>query len=155
MKDLFIDNNVARCFANPIDPEYKRLLAWLRRYDETSPLDCAHLVVSNKLICEYMRTCQLSSSPTSIVAIVDMHTRQGRLQKRSSKDIKEFRRVHYKPHVEKSLRCKGDDRDHVATVLMSFRKMALVRDKGLRHDINSFPGFRAIAVPRPQDLDYD
>jgi hypothetical protein len=25
MKDIFIDNNVAKIFANPLDPEYKRL----------------------------------------------------------------------------------------------------------------------------------
>jgi hypothetical protein len=35
MKDIFIDNSIAKNFANPLDPEYKKLVAWLMRYDQS------------------------------------------------------------------------------------------------------------------------
>lgn len=28
-KDIFIDNNIASKFSNPLDPEYKKLIKWL------------------------------------------------------------------------------------------------------------------------------
>jgi len=29
-KDIFIDTNIAKNFTNPLDPEYKKLVFWLR-----------------------------------------------------------------------------------------------------------------------------
>jgi hypothetical protein len=42
MKDIFIDNNIAKNFTLPYDDSYKNLLAWL--YQEGA------LVVSQKLL---------------------------------------------------------------------------------------------------------
>mgnify|MGYP006956024085 CR=1 FL=1 len=51
-KDIFIDNNIACRFANPMDPEMKRLIAWIMEYEEGSS-DNAVLMVSDKLLREY------------------------------------------------------------------------------------------------------
>ncbi len=59
IKDIFIDNNIAKNFCNPLDPEYKRLIQWLIS-DST-----AYLVVSNKLIVEYTRSTGQSTSVIS------------------------------------------------------------------------------------------
>jgi len=32
-KDIFIDNNIAKNFTNPLDGEYKKLVQWLMRYN--------------------------------------------------------------------------------------------------------------------------
>ena len=45
MKDIFIDNNVAKHFSPPITPSYKTFISWL--YKEGA------LVVSQKLLNEY------------------------------------------------------------------------------------------------------
>ena len=57
-KDLFIDNNIAKNFSNPLDPEYKKLIKWLIEFNSNPKKhdDNAHLVVSQKLIAEYYRT---------------------------------------------------------------------------------------------------
>lgn len=33
-KDIFIDNNIACRFSNPMDPEMKKLIAWIMSYEE-------------------------------------------------------------------------------------------------------------------------
>ena len=45
LKDIFIDSNVAKNFANPLDPEYKKLVNWLMNFDEDNQTNNAHLVV--------------------------------------------------------------------------------------------------------------
>lgn len=47
-KDIFIDNNIACRFANPMDPEMKKLINWIMKNEEGSE-DNAILVVSDKL----------------------------------------------------------------------------------------------------------
>ncbi|MDY6785065.1 MAG: hypothetical protein SW833_21400 [Cyanobacteriota bacterium] len=74
-KDIFIDNNIAKNFANPLDPEYKKLIKWLLTQND------AYLVVSVKLLQEYKSTCANATSPTSIPLIIDRLTRDGRLLK--------------------------------------------------------------------------
>lgn len=51
-KDIFIDNNIACRFANPMDPEMKKLINWIMKNEEGSE-DNAILVVSDKLLHEY------------------------------------------------------------------------------------------------------
>ena len=46
LKDLFIDNNVAKNFANPLDPEYKKLIQWLMTFDKSDLAACPHLANS-------------------------------------------------------------------------------------------------------------
>ena len=59
-KDIFIDNNVANKFTNPQDTEYKKLTQWLLNFnvdDIENKNNYAHLVVSKKLLAEYLRVC--------------------------------------------------------------------------------------------------
>jgi len=49
-KDIFIDNNVAKNFSNPADPEYKKLIKWLVKFDKSIDIEeNAHLVLSQKI----------------------------------------------------------------------------------------------------------
>jgi hypothetical protein len=78
LKDIFIDNNIAKNFCNPLDPQYKNLIKWLM-YDST-----AYLVVSQKLLVEYVGSTGQSPSLTNITVIIDRLTRDGRIIKFSN-----------------------------------------------------------------------
>ena len=39
MKDIFIDNNIAKNFGNPMDEEYQKLIRWLQKFDEDKDTD--------------------------------------------------------------------------------------------------------------------
>lgn len=154
MKDIFIDNNITKNFANPLDPEYKKLIKWLIRYDESDTSSNAVLVICNKLLNEYGRTSSLSKSPTNIWVIVDILKRQGRLNHIKNSDIKEFIRIYLTKTIKKCLRCNKSDREYIPVVLLSFRKYALVADGNFRYDLNNFPEFSARAEKRPENLPY-
>ena len=143
MKDIFVDENIAKNFANPLSDEYKTFVDWLR--SEGS------LVVSNKLITEYGRACQHSKSNTNIFAIIDIQTRDGRLNKKSNIELNAFK---VKKHVLNSFRSNKKDHNHIKLVMISFRKYAISIDKDLRYDINNFPGINAKAVTKPSLIDY-
>ena len=156
LKDIFIDNGIAKNFSNPLDPSYKRLVTWLMKYDRNKAKgDNAHLVWSNKLLREYYATAANARSNTNIVAIVAKLTGEGRFIKISNKQIKEFKRKHFKKHLVIRFRCNTGDRDHIPTILLSDRKYALIRDHDFIHDIINFPGFLARAAARPEDLPYE
>lgn len=155
MKDIFIDNNIAKNFAKADDPEYKKLIKWLLKYDINNPTNNAVLDVSNKLIGEYGRTCSNSYSETSIWVIVDVMTKQGRLNKITNEAIKEFIKRYFKKKVVRHLTCNEEDREFIPVILLSFRKYALVRDHAFACDLRSFPGFTVLVEHRPQDLPYE
>lgn len=155
MKDIFIDTNVAKNFVSPLDPEYKKLVLWLKTCHDLDKLDSAHLVISKKIIVEYHRTCGESMSDNSIVAIVDLCTRQGRLNNITNEQIKEFRATYFTKKACRKLRSNWQDHDHIPLVLLSKRKYAISIDDNFVRDVTNFPGFRAIAVKRPQDLNYE
>lgn len=155
LKDIFIDNNVAKNFANPLDSEYKNLIAWLIRHDVKNSLNDACLAVSNKLLCEYSRTSGYSQSLTNITVIIDILTREGRVNKISNDSIKNFKHKYFKNYVVRRLTCNPSDRDHIPVVMLSDRKYALSLDGKFRNDINNFPRFSALAAKRPQDIPYE
>jgi hypothetical protein len=141
MKDIFIDTNIAKNFKNPIDPEYKKLLAWLR----TSGV----WVVNQKLLVEYGRTNQ------TILVLINELQKQGRLVKveKSELDSIKFRKAY-----KKSLKSNGEDWVHLKTIWLSVRKIGIVIDNGLREDVNSSPirdGIQPRAVARPEQIDYE
>lgn len=155
VNDIFIDNNITKYFSNPADPEYKHLIEWLRKYDPATIDSCAFLVVSNKLIAEYGRTCATGRSENSIFIILAKLTSEGRLVKISNSQIRDFKNRHFKKKVVRRLRCNRPDRDHIPIVLLSSRKLALTIDHKLAFDINNFPGFTALAATRPCELPYE
>ncbi len=154
-KDIFIDNNITKNFANPLDSEYTKLIQWLMAYSSEKKEKNAYLMVSNKLIAEYQRTAGLSASATNITIIIAKMTREGRLVKITNEQIKEFKREYFTKPVERRLSCNKEDREHIPVVLLSERKYTLSFDENFINDILNFPGFVVIAAKRPQDILYD
>ena len=152
LKDIFIDNNIAKNFGNPQDPEYKKLQKWLMD-NETEPK--SYLVVSNKLLAEYYRSVGQSYYQNSIPSIIDKLTRDGRLIKISNEQIKEFKRQYFTNKVKKNFTCNKEDQEHISVVLLSDRKYVLTLDQKFTDDLLNFPGFRVIVCAKPQDLPYD
>jgi hypothetical protein len=142
-KDVFVDNNVAKDFCNPPDPCYKEFIKWL--YDE------GHLAVSNKILAEYVSSTGASSSPTNMVVIVARLTRDGRLIKFTQQQLDGFK---FSKSEERNLRSNRKDHSHLKVVLLSDRKFAVSLDDNFRYDVNNFPGHRAIACKRPDELAY-
>jgi len=152
-KDIFIDCNVAKNFANPMDPDYKELIKWLQ--NSTNPLGNAYLVISKKLMEEYVGSMGLCKSDTNICLIVGLLQAQGRLVFFTSKQIKEFRRVHYKKKICRNLTCTQKDREfHIPIILMSDRHFALAIDDNFIYDLKHFPGFTVKAAKRPAHINY-
>ncbi len=155
--DIFIDNNIASKFANPADPEYKALIQWLMDNHEIAQGaadDRAYLVVSQKLLAEYSRSCRDAAGITSIPMIVNKLTQEGRLVKISNLQIKNFKNQYFTKTVEKKLQSNSEDREHIPTVLLSDRKYALTYDDNFKYDLEHFPGFTVIVEKRPEDLPY-
>jgi hypothetical protein len=161
MKDIFIDNNVAKNFASPVDENYKKLIAWINDFDPkrvkddpTKILDYAHLVVSQKLLVEYVSSSRDCSKPNAMPVLVNKLLREGRLQKKSKSDISEFKLMNFKKSVSGSLLSNTEDHCHIVTVLLSNRKMCLTYDENLTHDLKTFPGFEVLVEKRPERLNY-
>ncbi|MCK4760673.1 MAG: hypothetical protein KAW12_00640 [Candidatus Aminicenantes bacterium] len=154
-KDIFIDNNIAKNFSNPMDRQYIRLIAWLMNYNENNSPQNAYLVVSKKLIGEYSRTASAALSSTSIPVLIDKLTREGRLINFKNAEIKEFQQQYFTKTITRKLRSNKADHDHIPIVLMSDRKIALSLDDNLIYDLVHFPGFTVKAEKRPENLPYD
>lgn len=153
-KDIFIDNNIACRFANPMDPEMKKLIDWLMKNVEGSDKN-AIMVVSPKLLHEYLASCQGAYGMTSIPMIINQLTREGRLTKISNAQIKDFQMKFFSKKVEKNLRSNQEDRNHIPVVLLSERKYALTNDEKFTYDLRHFPGFKVLVCSKPGNLPYD
>ncbi|WP_430907503.1 hypothetical protein [Maribacter sp. 2-571] len=161
MNDIFIDNNIAKNFATPIDPHYKELIQWINEFDkdlvEKEPeklLDYAHLVVSQKLLVEYLNSSRDCSKPNAIPSIISRLQIQGRLQKKSKTEIEDFKNEFFTKRIEKSLLSNQEDHPHIVCVLISNRKLCLTYDDNLTADLKDFPGFTVRVEKRPESLNY-
>ncbi len=161
MKDIFIDNCVAKNFTAPIDQHYKDLIEWINEFDEdlvekepNKISSFAHLVVSQKLLVEYLRPSRDCSKPNAIPSIVNRLTREGRLQKKSKAEIQEFMSDNFSKKVQKGLLSNQEDHCHIVCVLISNRKMCLTYDENLSKDLNEFPGYKVLVEKRPENLNY-
>ena len=134
MKDLFIDNNIAKNFANPMDQNYKILIQWLLDDYSNRKNDAAYLVVSNKLLGEYFRSSRNCSKSTSIPVIIDRLLRENRILKISNKEMKEFYASKIKKRVANKFNCNSEDRDLIPVVLLSNRKFALTLDQNFANE---------------------
>lgn len=143
MKDILVDNTVAKNFCNPLDSNYKTFIAWL--------LEHGYLVVTQRLLSEYLSASAASASSTSMPALINHLLRNGRLRKFNKSTLGAFR---FTSRVRRSLRSNRSDHDSIKAVMLSYRKFALSHDKNFRYDINHFPGYAARAERRPQDLPY-
>lgn len=141
--DIFVDNNVAKNFCNPADPHYKLFIKWLSEE--------GYLVVSNKILSEYVSSTGGSQNATNIVAIIGRLTRDGRLIKFSHQDLNQ---LVFKKRITRKLRSNAKDHEHIKVVLLSYRKLALSLDGNFRYDVNNFAGHQAVARARPEQLNY-
>ena len=156
-RDIFIDNNVASKFSNPVDIEYKELIKWLmdnHEIKDEAEDDRAYLVVSNQLIAEYYRSCRGSFSSSSIPMIIYRLTIEGRLESYSNKEINQFKTDFFTKTVERKFRSNNEDRNHIPIVLMSDRKFVLTYDDNFTFDLEHFPGFSVVVSKRPELLPY-
>lgn len=140
-KDIFIDTNIAKNFTNPFDPEYKKLVLWLR--------DKGTWVVNQKLLVEYGRTNQ------TIFVLINELQKQGRIVKYEKPDLDA---IPFKKSYQKKLKSNSEDWTHLKTIWLSVRKIGIIIDRRLRDDVNSSPlqsGIQPTAVSRPQEIDYE
>ncbi|TGE10342.1 hypothetical protein [Hymenobacter fodinae] len=154
MKDIFIDNNVAKNFCTPLDPEYKKLILWLIK-DTKDITTTPHLVVSQKLLVEYLRSSIGAYSETSIPAIIDLLTREGRLKKIKPDAIQAFKDEHFSKRRVSKFKSNAQDHEHIPVVLLSERKIAITIDEGFTFDLLNFPGFSATVASRPENINYN
>lgn len=154
-KDIFIDNNIAKNFSNPVDPEYKKLIKWLMKFDPQDKHNNAHLVVSKKLLAEYYRTMGHAALGNNITVIISLLIQKDRLVQISNEQIKEFKQKYFTKKVERQLVSNKEDREHIPVVLLSDRKYALTLDEKFTTDLIKFPSFTATVGKKPTDIPYD
>ena len=142
--DLFVDADRSKYFSRPVDPVYRKLIDWLR--------SDGHLVVCASLIREYHRAVRGSTSPTTLVALMNHLQIHGRLKGFGKRELERFR---IKNHVERKLRSQMKDRDHLKIVLLSDRKLGISGDGEFRHDVNNYPGYSPIVRRHPSEVPYD
>ncbi|MDR1369345.1 MAG: hypothetical protein LBJ72_04335 [Dysgonamonadaceae bacterium] len=129
MKDLFIDTNNAVKLNRPQTGNFRSLYLWLKSDEE------ALLVVSQKLLVEYYRSC---GSRSGFSFILDNLTRFGRMKKFEKSEIEEFKCQYYR---KIRFRSNKEDQELIPIVLLSERKYALTSDINLKYDLENFPKF--------------
>ena len=154
MKDIFIDTNVVKNFTNPLDPEYKKLISWLKEYNPFNLANNAVLVVSKKLLGEYYRSARFAHTDTSIPVIIDQLTREGRRNLITNMQIYSFKNQNFTKSIKRKLRSNKKDWNYIPLVLLSYRKYALSIDDNFIYDIKHFPGFQVKAAKRPEAIPY-
>jgi hypothetical protein len=154
MKDIFIDNDVAtKHFSNPIDEDYKKLIDWLKTFNNDVEND-AHLVLSSFLHREYIESNRNPNSQTNIVAIINEMVINDRINRVKNQDIKSFQTEHFTKKVLKNMTSNAKDRNHIPAVLLSNRKMALSEDSRFLNDLIQIKGFKPKVAFRPENIDY-
>ena len=161
MKDIFIDNNVAKNFATPLDKHYKDLIAWINEFDADiaddlcpEKNDYAYLIVSQKLLVEYLKSSKDCSKPNAIPSLINKLTQQGRLIKKTKAEISDFQSKNFSKKIIKNLLSNVEDHCHLVTVLLSERKLCLTYDENLSKDLKNFPGYVVNVEKRPEKLNY-
>lgn len=159
MRDIFIDACIAnKYFSNPPNDHFKNLIRWLLKRDMEYPENNAYLVVSPKLVNEYIGGCRDSyMAGTSIAVIYNKLLSEDRLNRKTNDEIKTFHQNHFTNKVTKNLRCNAKDRDHLPIVFLSNRKMVLSEDNNFLNDLVNFPGFgkHVIAAKSPENIPYN
>ena len=146
IKDIFIDNNVAKNFKNPVDPHYKKLIDWL--------YECGHLVLSQKLLKEYYDSNR-GNWGQSIITIINRPTKDERLVRISNEQMENLR---FPKRLDEKYQRLNKDYWHIKAILLSNRKLAIIIDSNFRNAINDHPkhdGVSACAVSRPEEVNYE
>ena len=158
-KDIFIDTNIAKNFANPMDKSYKQLVEWLAKYDNrlanNDADDAAFLVLSHKLLKEYIDGNKNAYAATNIVALVDKLTRENRLHRFNKQQIIAFKQAHYSKSFLKKFNKLDKDLDHIPIICLSDRQFALTNDTLLTTALQQITGFSPTISNRPEKLPYN
>lgn len=126
MRDILIDVNAAKNFCNPLDPEYKALLKWLKSEGA--------LVVTKALLVRYVASTGASCSLTNVVAIVAFLQAAGRLNQVSKTQLRAFQFPRsFEPGSNR------EDHDLIKAVMLSYRRLALTLDHKFHDDVNACP----------------
>lgn len=151
MKDIFIDNCCSPWFNNPLGPDIKKLILWLRNGNSSTPTLRTTLCVSKKLINEYKASNQGCQVQSSIPILIDLLLREGRLNNIEEKAIQKLKSRAFK---NVNLVSNKKDHHHIALVLLSFRRIALTTDKKLTTDLSKFPKYRIQVEKKIAKLNY-
>ena len=152
MKDIFIDTNIACRFSNPMDPHLKDLLDWLMADGDED--NRAYLVVSKKLLREYLSSCRGAYGETSLPVLINKLTQEGRIENITNSQIQLFKEQYFTKTIDKKLRSNNEDRNHIPVVMLSERKLALTNDDNFTYDLTHFPGFTVVVSDRPEKIPY-
>lgn len=150
--DIFIDNDCACHLRTPMTDEYKDLYLWLFDLDSTTN---AHLVISHKILNDYNRSFALIKSPENLIILIGKLTREGRLVKKSNKEISNFKKRYFTKLILDNLRSNLEDHDHIPVVMMSDRQFVLTMDNNFTYDLENFPNFRGLVKGNPTSLPYN
>jgi hypothetical protein len=143
MKDIVIDSMIVKNFCNPLSVQYKELLSWLK--------DEGCLAICNYLYSEYCRSTGMSTSPTNICVIIDILTRDGRLNKKTNAEINAFA---ISKGQERKMRSHGKDRKIVICVLLSDRRFIISKEENVLYDVMNYPGYQCNAKKEPKMIPY-
>ena len=146
IKDLFVDNNIAKNFKNPANPEYEKLIKWL--FEE------GHLVLTQKLLKEY-HDSNRGNYGQSILSIIARLTKDERIVMVSNDQLKSLT---FSKTIDKKCLKLNKDYWHLKAILLSNRKIAIIIDKAFRDAVNNHPmhdGVKPQAVARPEEIDYE
>jgi hypothetical protein len=152
MKDIFIDNNIAKDFSTPINPNYKDLIKWVLTFNDTD--NDAYLVLSKKLLTEYVASAQNCIKSTSMPIIIDKLTKEGMINSFTNDEMKAFISKTFKAKIVKKLRSNNKDRFHIPIVLLSNRKIVITKDINFTSDLVNFPKYTVQVSSCPSLINY-
>jgi len=151
-KDIFIDAQIANTFAGHpnLENEYLDLITWLTT-NNANPNENAHLVVSKDLRQEYLGGNQHCNHKFSIANIYFQLQKENRLHLIKSEDMEAFENRYFTQVIWKNLKCKGNqskDPNHIKIILLSHRRLALIKDENLLNDLLGFPKFGKTCIAK-------
>jgi hypothetical protein len=163
IKDIFIDAQIANKFASTTDKSFKELIDWLLSNNEEDRTQNAYLIVSNYLRKEYLGGNQNTQNQFSISNIYAKLMAQDRIITKTNKEIDEFMKKWFSKSIWGcGMNCKkggSDDPKHIALILLSERRIAIIDDHDFITDLINFPlrgikGRTVKASRSPEGFDY-
>ncbi len=162
-KDIFIDATLASKFVSTKDPLLIELINWLD--DNTQKGDDIHYLLATDYIRkEYYDGNQNCSQYYCMGMIYSRLQQQERLNLKTKKEIEAFQKKYFtkkiwNKHLTCKTNCKGEksnDPEHIASILMSDRKIAIIEEDAFRTDLVTFPvlGEEVTAVDCPSKVNY-
>lgn len=135
-KDIVVDTTIIRLYGGASDPVFKKFFSWL--------FSKGVLACSQMLLSEYKRI-----GSNAVASLIDHLIRNRRFRRYERTKVDAIRAKHFR------YGCNYDDKCHVRLVMCTQRRLCLSQDRRLVRDVNCFPGYRARAARRPNELKYE